>query len=110
MTHEPGCPQVFLVQETTTLDVSPSRKFGRITPLIGRLARPTDDEYRETYNTMNHRLRAATDRDWLLPNGDPVFIAMASQIFGRIVGQIRMLKWDRAHGEYRGVVVDIPQP
>ena len=106
---------VYVVQETmrkvngawrSVHDFSPALVYGDIQILfqggqnIPLAAYPLIRELKSKLRNIKHT-------DYLLLAGDPVLIGMATVIATQItVGQINLLKWDRATGRYLKVPVD----
>ncbi len=98
-------PRVFIVQENPKMNFLPASEFGELTFIL-----PVGEQVflnaAPTISKIRGVLQDFTDRDFILPNGDPVGIGIACVEAARAnAGKYRLLKYDRQMSFDRGVPV-----
>jgi hypothetical protein len=101
--------KVYVVQEVMGRNFLPARKYGSLVPLLS----PDTQVYLSATPAIRRLQRALkdfTDEDYLLLSGDPVLIGLAVGVATtNNRGKARLLKWDKAVGDYHPIDVDIYQ-
>jgi hypothetical protein len=94
------------------LDLSRAERWGRLIPIRAKLGRQANEiDLRRALEVVRETLADATDADWILPTGSPVFIGLCVHEFIRRTNSLRLLLWDRQRFDYIPNtlnVVDLP--
>lgn len=93
-------------------DVTPARVFGELKVVWGEdfMVFPDNAERRtKEMNEYARKILANFDatKDYILLNGDPVGISIATAILSETWEEIIVLKWDRMNSAYYPVKIDI---
>lgn len=88
------------------MDISPAADFGEVKVMLPsglnfHAAAPVVQQLRE------HLREFRSDKDFLLPLGDPLVMAAAAAVIARRLPNFRMLKWDRFTRSYHPYVVQL---
>ena len=86
-------------------DLTPAEKFGELVEVMppGNTDPSIVDNMVQDLCTV---LRDFSDRDYLLPLGDPAVIAAAAMAAARAgSGRVNILRWDKRAGEYEVLTV-----
>ena len=97
------------VSQASDVNVLPASDFGELVFLL-----PRDHVLglhgQHVLDGALEKLRTAGERDWFLPVGDPVAIALLAAAFHERVGLLRLLKWDRQERKYYPVTLTTYAP
>ena len=99
-------PNVFVVQETGRIDITPAREFGEIITMLP----PGDTNFSYPYivRCIKECIESyAKPDDFLLLTGDPVSIGIATTIMSKRFARLRFLKWLPRERQYLPVTVDL---
>jgi hypothetical protein len=86
------------------IDVTPARQFGEIITIMPPGYFYTDEI---SCKKLRDSLIDFSDRDYLLPMGDPVLMITAAAMLGARGKAFKMLKWDRKTGAYFDYTVSV---
>lgn len=110
-------PRVFVVQQPLKLergqwkpifDITPAKAFGDLRFITLRPGNIYLDTLPTIIDHMRSVLKDFSERDFLLPTGEPVAIAAAAMIAAQVnFGRLKLLKWDRRSSSYQVVQIDI---
>jgi hypothetical protein len=94
--------RVFIVQESRDKDISAASEFGQIKVLMrGKLDRQILGDTEALVDSMKEDLKTFTNKDYIVPMGDPSGIGIAVAIAAMMNdGQVNMLKWDKRLQRY----------
>lgn len=107
MTETTAAARVYVVQETSKLNLAKASQFGTLIGLLPESTHITMSP-QPVLRELRRKLKHFTDNDYLLLIGDPVAIAMAVYIASEAnVGRVRCLKWDNAMKGYYTVNIDL---
>lgn len=97
-------PKVYVVHDQQKLNLLPAEQYGEITPcLSGNYGRAMG---RRVYGFLRESLRDVKKEDFILPVGNPAYIAMAGAIVMDKLGSMNILQWDNMTQQYIVVEVD----
>jgi len=98
--HEPTRWDAEMQQRVRTMDLSPAERHGEMVYLLsGDQGLPGDDN--ATMGVLRRKLAAFTDKDFLLPVGNPVMIGAAAALAANETdGLLNFLVWQRREREY----------
>ena len=89
-----------------TVDITPAGEFGDIKVILEPgMSLPTGEAmmkslYSELQFFNEHK-------DYLLPASDPSLMVAAGAILGKRCKSFRILSWDRSHGRYRPITLEL---
>jgi len=97
--------KVFVVQDSPGKSLLGAKNFGELRVIINNSKEQTSEIDNTQYvDIMKEKLRGFSDRDYILPIGDPSLIGLACAIAaGLNGGRFKCLKWDRREKEYYAV-------
>jgi len=88
-------------------DLAPATVFGELYTLFPR-GRDISLNSHHITAVLKHKLRNFTDRDYILPVGDPVLFMATAMVAGQMNnGKVKVLKWDRDIRAYMQVVLEV---
>ncbi len=92
-------PKVYVVQDPGSHNILPAEKYGEFIILLQKsdLKRGTT----HCIQVLQDKLQGITDRDFLLPIGDPIMIGIATYLavhYGE--GRVNILRWFRETYRY----------
>lgn len=97
---------VYVVQDTTRLNLSKATRWGRLTALLPENNRITLSP-QPCLRELRQKLKDFDDDDSLLMLGDPVAMGLAFAVASEMNrGRVRCLKWDKELGDYYEITVD----
>jgi hypothetical protein len=102
--------RVFVTHDDSSgrLDLSRAERFGRLVPIRAKLGRQANElDLRRALEVVREILSDATDQDWVLPTGSPVFIGLCVYTFIKKTNSLRLLLWDRQKFDYIPNVLDM---
>jgi hypothetical protein len=99
--------KVYVVQEDPKKNILPAKRFGELEILL-----PEGSQIMfspgPVVETLNRKLQAYGDNDFLLCIGDPAAIGIATAVASRWnQGKVRLLKWDRQERDYYEVSFNV---
>lgn len=98
---------VFVVQQQERINILPAKKYGSLQQLLSPNLNIQLDAS-ETVKDLRERLAGFSDRDYILPIGDPVAIGLTIAIALEVnQGRCKVLKWDRQEHEYYEVNIQL---
>lgn len=99
--------KVYIVHESGSKNFLPAREFGELEVMItGRMNNLTMEEYQ---TELIKHLQDFTERDYLLPVGDPILMCLAAAIVAEVTeGNFSILYWDRVKYTYKAMHIDLP--
>ncbi|MGZ8364801.1 MAG: hypothetical protein ACXWWG_00650 [Nitrospira sp.] len=104
-------PRVFVVQSQLLrdgmpkYDLTPAEDYGELVYLLDSTA--SQHRPHAVRNALVERLQSFTERDYLLPIGNPLFIGMASIVAAEFSPSIKFLLWSGRDNQYMPVEVEL---
>jgi len=91
-------PTIWAVQNLGNINLIDAEEFGDIKVILKRFYNHV--QCRRAYTDMREALADVKPEDFLLPIGNPTFIAFAGAVMFEKTGRIRTLQWDRQRARY----------
>ncbi len=89
---------IYVVQDLGNISLVAAEEFGELKPCLR--SRYSHLSVRKAYALLRESLRDITREDFLLPIGNPAYIAFAGSIMKEKTGLIRVLSWDNQAQKY----------
>lgn len=90
--------KVYVVQDLGKTSLIAAEEYGEIVTCLTR--RYSHVAVRRAYALLRESLRDITREDFLLPIGNPAYIAFAGSIMKERTGLVRCLSWDNQAQKY----------
>ncbi len=99
--------KVYIVQESPGKNTLGAADFGRPEVLLSS-DRQVLFSPGPTVFELRNRLQGFSDKDYILPIGDPAAIAIACMVAAENnLGRVKLLKWDRQEARYYPIQVNL---
>lgn len=96
-------PKVYVIHDQGRTNLTPAEDFGELIPcLTGRYSHLMG---KRVFANLRESLRDITRDDYIIPIGNPTYIAMAGGIIMEKLGSMKMLQWDGQSQKYTVVEV-----
>lgn len=93
---------IYVTQECFGKNLLPAKEFGELSVLLGPNQLVLDTSF--AIGELKEKLFTFSDKDYLLPIGDPVAIGLATAFAASYnKGRVKFLKWDRQEQRYYSV-------
>lgn len=101
--------KVYVTQVSEGKNMLPARDWGHIEYVMDHTGPMWKNMPQAVEQAMVKLANFNPDEDYILPLGDPVAIAIATMVVGKLTGgRFQILKWDRQECDYYVVQVDVP--
>lgn len=89
----------------SSINLTPAAEFGNIEILLPNNQALFNNV--QTVRTLRDKLATFSDKDFILPVGDPVLMVMVGMVAADINGgRVALLKWDKKLRKYFSITVD----
>jgi len=96
-------PKVYVVHDQGRVNLLPAEEYGELKVCLnGRFSHHMN---KRVFGHLRESLRDITRDDFLIPMGNPAYIAMAGGIIMEKLGSMKILQWDNQTQQY--TVVEI---